>query len=419
VTDELWDSIASRWPGHLKQGVDLDRGHHRAVDWRRVAGRALLAAVVLYLVASAVRIYERKYYIFLPDYLHWTVTAGVVPHSGPTHVFFLFVDHFEPDWSVGRTRRWLERYSSLASHHHDATGRPLQHTWFYPGEQVDPAILAALRDATVRGLGEVELHYHHGYDTAATLLPQLRQAIADFQQFGFLKTIDGRTHFAFIHGNSGLDNACGPESCGVNDELRLLRDLGCFADFTFPSVYLDSQPPSVNVIYAAKDDPLPRSYAKRLPLGALKDGRADLMIFQGPLVFAPSLSVRRLFLDLDDGNVHPSMPASARRVDSWVRANIHIPERPDWVFIKIFNHGVSSAEDENELFGEHFDEALTHLERRYNDGHEYILHYITAREAYNLAMAASDGNPGDPVQYFDRTIPPYLASGRQLTATGP
>jgi hypothetical protein len=279
--------------------------------------------------------------------------------------------------------------------------------------------LAALRQATVRALGEVELHYHHGYDTAATLLPQLRQAIADFQQFGFLKTIDGRTHFAFIPGNSGLDNACGPESCGVNDELRLLRDLGCFADFTFPSVYLDSQPPSVNVIYAAKDDPLPRSYAKRLPLSALKDGRADLMIFQGPLVFAPSLSVRRLFLDLDDGNVHPSMPASARRVDSWVRANIHIPERPDWVFIKIFNHGVSSAEDENELFGEHFDEALTYLERRYNDGHEYILHYITAREAYNLAMAASDGKSGDPVQYFDRTIPPYLASGRQRTIAGP
>jgi hypothetical protein len=94
-------------------------------------------------------------------------------------------------------------------------------------------------------------------------------------------------------------------------------------------------------------------------------------------------------------------------------------ERPDWVFIKIFNHRVSSAEDEDEIFGVHFDEALTHLERKYNDGHEYILHYITAREAYNLAMAASDGKAGDPVQYFDRTIPPYLASGRQRAVTVP
>jgi hypothetical protein len=69
--------------------------------------------------------------------------------------------------------------------------------------------------------------------------------------------------------------------------------------------------------------------------------------------------VRRLFLDLDDGDIHAAMPASARRVDRWVRANSHIPERPDWVFIKIFNHGASSAEDENEMFGVHFDEALT------------------------------------------------------------
>jgi hypothetical protein len=67
-----------------------------------------------------------------------------------------------------------------------------------------------------------------------------------------------------------------------------LRDLGCFGDFTFPSVYLDSQPPSVNVINAAKDDPLPRSYARRMPLSALKSGVADLMIFQGPLVSRPA-----------------------------------------------------------------------------------------------------------------------------------
>jgi hypothetical protein len=156
-----------------------------------------------------------------------------------------------------------------------------------------------------------------------------------------------------------------------------------------------------------------------MPLSALKSGVADLMIFQGPLVFAPSLSARRLFLDLDDGDIHAAMPASARRVDRWVRANIHIPERPDWVFIKIFNHGASSAEDENEMFGVHFDEALTHLEQRYNDGHQYLLHYITAREAYNLVMAGSDGKSGEPQQYVDRTIPPYVASGRQRTVTHP
>ena len=122
--------------------------------------------------------------------------------------------------------------------------------------------------------------------------------------------MDGRTRFAFVHGNSGLDNSNGPAVCGVNEELRLLRELGCFADFTFPSLYETSQPPFVNTIYAAADDPGPKSYARRLPLEALRDGRADLMIFEGPLIFTPSWRLRQLFVTADDGNIHPSMPAT-------------------------------------------------------------------------------------------------------------
>jgi hypothetical protein len=47
-----------------------------------MAGGALLAAVTLYMVASAVRIYARKYYLFLPDYLRWTVTAHAIAGLG-------------------------------------------------------------------------------------------------------------------------------------------------------------------------------------------------------------------------------------------------------------------------------------------------------------------------------------------------
>src|SRR5262249_23621593 len=147
--------------------------------------------------------------------------------------------------------------------------------------------------------------------------------------------------------------------CGVNDEIRLLKELGCFADFTFPSVYLDSQPPFVNTIYAAKDDAEPKSYRRRRPLRALQDGTADLMIFQRPLIFAPTLNLRRLFLDLDDADLHPAMPAAPQRVDRWVRAQVHVPERPDWIFIKVFAHGASSPEEEDAVLGESFDQTLS------------------------------------------------------------
>jgi hypothetical protein len=369
----------------------------------------LLAVMVFYVAISAVRVYARRYDLFLPDYVRWTFTPASSP-AGPKHIFVMIADHWEPDYDVARAHRWTERYRQMASRHRDSSGRPPQHTWFYPGEQDSPEILALLRDMTVAGYGEVELHYHHNYDTEETLRDKLNDAIALFQQYGFLKTIRGDTKFAFVHGNFGLDDSIGDGFCGVPTELKLLRELGCFADFSFPSVYRTSQPNIVNAIYAAKDDPAPKSYAERLPLSRLSDGSADLMMFEGPLVFAPTLNVRRLLLDLDDGNIHAAMPASAERVARWLRANIHVPERPDWIFVKMWAHGVSTKEDEEEVVGPRFEEMLTEFERAYNDGTRYVLHYITAREAYNLAMSASRGASGQPDQYIDIGIAPLAMS---------
>jgi len=42
---------------------------------------------------------------------------------------------------------------------------------------------------------------------------------------------------------------------------------------------------------------------------------------------------------------------------------------------------------------------------RYNDGKSWALHYVTAREMYNVALAAMEGKAGDPAQYFDYKLP--------------
>jgi hypothetical protein len=383
---------------------------------RHTVLRLTLAAVILYSLATSARVYVRRYYLFLPDYVRWSLTPRPAV-QGTTHIFVLFADHFEPNSNAARTRHWAERYRVLAARHRDGSGRPPQHTWFYPGEQYRPDVLGVLRDLTCDGLGEVELHFHHGYDTAESLTVKLRAAIEWFQRFGFLKTQTGETRFAFIHGNFDLDNSMGAEMCGVSTELKVLHDLGCFADFSFPSVYNEAQPDIVNAIYAVKDDDRPKSYDRRLPLGRLTDGSADLMIFQGPLVFAPALNLRRLFLELDDADIHAAMPASPGRVEHWLHGNVHVPERPDWVFIKLWAHGISSAEDEEATLGPDFDRTLTYLEQRYNDGTRYALHYVTAREAYNLAMAASRGATGRPEQYLNGDIKPYMA-GRGCSRQG-
>ena len=403
------------WPAAFASARVMVSSRPR-VAWRTLFHALLVAISTLYAVATVTRIYVRKYYVFLPGYLQWSLTPAPAVNDRPMHVFFLFTDHFEPDRSAARVIRWAARYRALASRHRDSSGRVPQHTFFYPAEQDEPAVLDALRDMTAAGLGEVELHFHHDYDTVRMLREKLGASIQSLQRYGFLRTTGGQTRFAFIHGNWGLDSSLGPVMCGVNAELRLLRELGCFADYTFPSVYEHSQPPSVNNIYAAKDDDSPKSYRQVFPLSTIRDGSADLVIFQGPLVFAPSLNVSRLFLDLDDGNIHPPKPGSAARVDRWMRANVHVPERPDWVFIKVFGHGISTTDDEEVVLGPTFDATLSALEQRYNDGRRYVLHYVTAREAYNLARAAADGVTGDPLQYMNYVVPPYVAAMRAGTA---
>jgi hypothetical protein len=69
-------------------------------------------------------------------------------------------------------------------------------------------------------------------------------------------------------------------------------------------------------------------------------------MFEGPLYLAPSLNPRHLFVDVEDGDIHPAVPVTPRRVDDWVRAGVHVPGRADWIFIKVFAHGISSPEEE-------------------------------------------------------------------------
>jgi len=367
-----------------------------------------MLAVALYLAAWAYRIYDRKYYVWLPAYLSWAWHSDP-PASGPVHLFFLYADHFEPGEDYHFVQRWLDDYPKLADRHRDSDGRPVQHTWFYPAEQPIDRNLVALQKLVTAGYGEVELHLHHSHDTVESGRQRFAAGIAYMQKFGFLKTPDGETHCGFIHGNWGLDNSRGPAFCGNNWELVMLRDLGCFADFTFPSLYWESQPPFVNNIYAATDDARPKSYDHGVEVQQGVPFHGDLMIFQGPLLLVPTFDPLNLFVRVEDEEIHPAIPVGPARVDHWVRARIHVIGRPDWQFLKVHTHGAESDPDAAETLGPRFESALKHLETTYNDGTHYILHYVTAREAFNLVRAAIDGKRGDPRQYYDYLIAPYVA----------
>jgi len=77
--------------------------------------------------------------------------------------------------------------------------------------------------------------------------------------------------------------------------------------------------------------------------------------------------------------------------------------------IKVHCHGAQEA-DIDALLGGGADSMFRYLEERYNDGRQYTLHYVTAREMYNTIKAAEAGCNGDPFLYKDYVIKPYLNS---------
>ena len=83
--------------------------------------------------------------------------------------------------------------------------------------------------------------------------------------------------------------------------------------------------------------------------------------------------------------------------------------RPEWVFVKVHTHG-APEKNAAAVFGPHA-EAFHNALQRYNDGTNWRLHYVSAREMYNVAMAAMADLKGDPSQYFDYELqPPPAAS---------
>ena len=353
--------------------------------------------------------------IWLPDYVRGAWRRRE-PVAGPTHVMFCFVDHFEPQWrrpdyatECARVERWATEYPKLCAGRGDADGRAPVHTFFYPEEEYRPEHLDKLVGLCRAGLGEIEVHLHHDDDTSDGFRAKLRGFTRQLVQRHDALPVDaasGNPMWAFIHGNWALDNSR-PDGkrCGVNDELIVLREEGCYADFTLPSAPDVTQTGTVNRIYYAADDPArPKSHdrGERVRVGGTASG--DLMIVQGPLRLNWKRRKLGLMPRIENSDVKASNPPTPDRVDLWVETGIHVEGRPEWVFVKVHTHG-TQTHDIDALLGAPLAAMFDHLETRYNDGTRYRLHYVSAREMYNIAKAAEAGCEGEPGAYRDFVVP--------------
>jgi hypothetical protein len=335
------------------------------------------------------------------------------PRAGePVHLLLCIADHFEPGNggvppAVARRRleRWIEGLPRLCQEFRDSDGRPPQHTFFYPIEMYDEAELDALAGLCRLGLGEVELHLHHDNDTSE----KLRRTLLSFKELlarrhGLLARHreTGALAYGFVHGNWALDNSR-PDGrlCGVNNEIEILLETGCYADFTMPSAPDPTQTRKINSIYYAVDDPhRPKSHDWGTDVGRGPVPRDGLMMVQGPLVLSWRRRKWGVLPRIENACLQGNQAPSLDRLDDWLRARVQSPARPDWYFVKLHTHGATES-NQRVLLGEPMVAFHRVLARRASEDPNFCFHYVTAREMYNLARAAEDGWRGTVVDSRD------------------
>ena len=345
--------------------------------------------------------------------------AGGRPRRG-AHVMFAIADHFEPfnggvasNRADARVERWRAQYPRLVEDLRDADGRPPRHSFFYPIEQYDARHMEALATLVEAGLAEVDVHLHHDRDTSDRLARTLTGFVRRLgEHHGLLTRYPGGSiGYGFVHGNWALDNAHpAGRWCGVDDEISILRQTGCYADFTLPAAPDPSQTRTVNAIYYAVDDPRrPKSHDRGIRAAVDRRPPNDgLLLVQGPLSLDWSGPRRRygILPGVESGTLDASagnLP-TARRFRMWLDASVAVAGRPEWIFIKVHTHGAPEP-NADALLGSAMREFHHAIQQEVRELGLH-LHYVTTREMVNIVRAAEDGVTGDPGCHRDYWLPP-------------
>ena len=378
---------ASRLDGHKTQGFSAGKKAVRTMRW-------------------------------FPSYA-WQQITRRTP-SGHKHLLIALADHFEPailpndgcarapyHEQERRLHEWSQTYPISFDRVRDSDGRPFVHTYFYPAEQYDKGLLDALAAHSREGWGEIEVHLHHGLklpDTAENTgrqLVEVRDALA--YQHGSLCFLDGigSPRYAFVHGNFALANSAGGYNCGVDSEIKVLSETGCYADCTLPpGLYHRAHIPKINSLYECRE-PLERPQAHRKGRD-LQVGHAPNvfpLMLQGPLMLGFVRPDGRRLVAVENGSLTANNPPTLYRLGLWKRAAIAVKGRPDWLFIKLQCHGMDPR-DQEVMLGTTIQNFLRGLVHEAHDRAETI-HFVCVREMVNIMLAACDGRDGNPGDYRD------------------
>ncbi len=247
---------------------------------------------------------------------------------------------------MGRQRvaLWREYWPKLAEAiGQDSRGKLPKYSFFYPQDEYVPELVEPLAAMTRMGIADVEVHIHHDGEGRGAFIQKMSDYCETLHRdHGLLRFEEGKLRFGFIHGNWALDNS-GPDGkhCGLNDELVILRDLGCYADFTMPSGRSTTQARMLNQIYWAIDDvDKPKSYDIGVPVTPGGPFEGDLLMITGPFGLRWH---KRFYPRIETGEVASNDPMDAPRVRRLFDLS---PMIGNDLFIKLYSHGAQERNSE-------------------------------------------------------------------------
>ena len=285
----------------------------------------------------------------------------------PFHLYVAFCNHLSPfrgsvsqEIAEHRIVTWQREYTGFASEHRDSLGNQPVHTFFYDEADYNPRFIDVLYRMCKSGIADVEILLRHGQNTPFEFKRKV-ESFRDvlFHHHGLLRQNGGAISFAFVHDHmSPCDSHQQSVLCDVNRKQFILKECGCYADFTFPCAP-DTQ----------------------------ESESEDLLRIEGPL--GTNWRNRRfcLFPRAETGEISARSRFTHHRARLWLDTAPQINGDTKNIFLKLHTYGAVDS-TVRYLFGESgIHDLYGYLEKKSIDNSDFILHYVSAYEMYRKIQA--------------------------------
>lgn len=346
----------------------------------------------LFLCANLLHIVTRRHKWIIP-YIRKS-DRKLTDTDYPVNIYFSICDHFQPFWGFvsqeiaeHRVVTWQKEFTHHARKHSDCRGHHPVHTFFYSEEDYNPHFTDELSKLVREKIADVELLISYPNN----IRPDFRRRIEEFRDVLFhhhgllRKNGSGKIIYGFVHGYSALNKSQNDgEFTGTTNGIPVLKETGCYADYTYPSPGDVTQPPFINSIYFFCDQPgTSRPHESGYPASKNVWSENELLFIQGPLTLNWNRRVWGIFPRIENGSINHLNRFSADRADLWVNKGVRINGLKNHIFIKLFTHG---AQDHTirYFFGENgLDQLWSFMEKNYNND-QYKLYYVSAFDMYRI-----------------------------------